>query len=169
MVQAAFACPRAMPQEPIMPNAKSRLSPDIDLDGDGKQTGFLRLPHSVHRSAYGWIPIPIAVHRQRHRTDGAADGRQSRRRIRRPGRARAADPRLATGRGEGPYHHPALGQFPGGDGRQAHLAHRRGQSQPQLSRRSRRRADRSRSRITSRANCCRGSTSCSTSIPAAAR
>ena len=44
-----------------MPAARSRLSPDIDLDGDGKQTGFLRLPHSVHRSAYGWIPIPIAA------------------------------------------------------------------------------------------------------------
>jgi len=44
-----------------MPATRSRLSPDIDLDGDGKQTGFLRLPHSVHRSAYGWIPIPIAA------------------------------------------------------------------------------------------------------------
>ena len=43
-----------------MQTARSRLSPEIDLDGDGKQTGFLRLPHSVHRSAYGWIPIPIA-------------------------------------------------------------------------------------------------------------
>ena len=43
-----------------MPSARSRLSPEIDLDGNGKQTGFLRLPHSVHRSAYGWIPIPIA-------------------------------------------------------------------------------------------------------------
>src|SRR5881227_169812 len=42
------------------PKARSRLSPEIDLDGSGKQTGFLRLPHSVHRSAYGWIPIPIA-------------------------------------------------------------------------------------------------------------
>ena len=42
------------------PKARSRLSPEIDLDGDGRQTGFLRLPHSVHRSAYGWIPIPIA-------------------------------------------------------------------------------------------------------------
>jgi len=40
---------------------KSRLSPDIDLDCNGKQTGFLRLPHSVHRSAYGWIPIPIVA------------------------------------------------------------------------------------------------------------
>ena len=43
-----------------MQTARSRLSPEIDLDGDGKQTGFLRLPHSVHRSAYGWIPILIA-------------------------------------------------------------------------------------------------------------
>jgi len=43
-----------------MPAVKSRLSPEIDLDRDGKQTGFLRLPYSVHRSAYGWIPIPIA-------------------------------------------------------------------------------------------------------------
>ena len=42
-----------------MPAVKSRLSPEIDLDRDGKQTGFLRLPYSVHRSAYGWIPIPI--------------------------------------------------------------------------------------------------------------
>lgn len=38
----------------------SRLSADIDLRGDGKRTGFVRVPHSVHRSAYGWIPIPIA-------------------------------------------------------------------------------------------------------------
>ena len=40
-------------------SAVSRLSADIDLDGEGKATGFLRVPHSVHRSAYGWIPIPI--------------------------------------------------------------------------------------------------------------
>ena len=37
----------------------SRLSADIDLEGEGKATGFVRVPHSVHRSAYGWIPIPI--------------------------------------------------------------------------------------------------------------
>src|SRR5947208_7146317 len=58
-------CRRAdSPPESVMPaatpKARSRLSPEIDLDGGGKQTGFLRLPHSVHRSAYGWIPIPIA-------------------------------------------------------------------------------------------------------------
>lgn len=34
---------------------------EVDFDADGKHTGFLRLPHSVHRSAYGWIPIPIVV------------------------------------------------------------------------------------------------------------
>src|SRR6266478_6600624 len=44
-----------------MPPAKSRLYPEIDFDAPGKRTGFLRLPHSVHRSAYGWIPIPIVA------------------------------------------------------------------------------------------------------------
>lgn len=31
---------------------------EIDFDADGRHVGYLRLPHSVHRSAYGWIPIP---------------------------------------------------------------------------------------------------------------
>lgn len=44
-----------------MSEIKSRLYPEVDFDRDGKQTGFLRLPYSVHRSAYGWIPIPIAA------------------------------------------------------------------------------------------------------------
>ncbi len=38
----------------------STLRCDIDLAANGKSTGFVRAPHSVHRSAYGWIPIPIA-------------------------------------------------------------------------------------------------------------
>lgn len=38
----------------------SSIHCEIDLTRDGKQYGYLRLPHSVHRSAYGWIPIPIA-------------------------------------------------------------------------------------------------------------
>src|SRR4026207_875078 len=41
-------------------NPMSRLSADIDLMAEGKAPGFVRVPHSVHRSAYGWIPIPIA-------------------------------------------------------------------------------------------------------------
>ncbi len=39
--------------------AMSRLAADINLEAEGKATGFVRVPHSVHRSAYGWIPIPI--------------------------------------------------------------------------------------------------------------
>jgi uncharacterized protein len=38
----------------------STVHNEIDLDADGRHVGYLRLPHSVHRSAYGWIPIPIA-------------------------------------------------------------------------------------------------------------
>lgn len=36
------------------------ISTDIDFTRDGKQTGYLRLPYSIHRSAYGWIPFPVA-------------------------------------------------------------------------------------------------------------
>jgi predicted deacylase len=39
--------------------AATRIGNPIDFERDGKQTGFLRLPHSVHRSAYGYLPIPI--------------------------------------------------------------------------------------------------------------
>ena len=37
------------------------ISSEIDFNADGKQNSFLRLPHSVHRSAYGWIPVPIVM------------------------------------------------------------------------------------------------------------
>ncbi|MDA7417102.1 succinylglutamate desuccinylase/aspartoacylase family protein [Xenophilus arseniciresistens] len=39
--------------------SNSRVKIDIPLDVDGKHVGYARLPHSVHRSAYGWLPIPI--------------------------------------------------------------------------------------------------------------
>src|SRR5690606_31474234 len=39
---------------------KSRITVDIDLDDAGKHAGHARLPYSVNRSAYGWLPIPIA-------------------------------------------------------------------------------------------------------------
>ena len=35
------------------------ITSEVDFEVNGKQSGFLRLPHSVHRSAYGWVPIPI--------------------------------------------------------------------------------------------------------------
>jgi len=42
-----------------MARSRSRLTAEIDFDRDGKEYGFIRLPYSVHRSAYGWIPIPV--------------------------------------------------------------------------------------------------------------
>lgn len=41
-------------------NKAFALSSDVDLNAPGKHTGYVRLPHSVHRSAYGWLPMPIA-------------------------------------------------------------------------------------------------------------
>jgi uncharacterized protein len=43
-----------------MARSQSRLTAEIGFDRDGKHHGFIRLPYSVHRSAYGWIPIPVA-------------------------------------------------------------------------------------------------------------
>ncbi|MFE0016414.1 succinylglutamate desuccinylase/aspartoacylase family protein [Mesorhizobium sp. NPDC059054] len=34
---------------------------DVDLDAPGRQVGLIRVEHSVHRSAYGTIPVPLAV------------------------------------------------------------------------------------------------------------
>lgn len=39
--------------------SSSPVTCEIDLTAEGKHEGFLRVPHSVHRSAYGWIPVPI--------------------------------------------------------------------------------------------------------------
>lgn len=37
----------------------SPVTCEIDLHAEGKHRGYLRVPHSVHRSAYGWIGVPI--------------------------------------------------------------------------------------------------------------
>lgn len=42
-----------------MNDRPTRLSTRIDFDQSGKQCDYLRLPHSVHRSAYGWLPVPL--------------------------------------------------------------------------------------------------------------
>lgn len=39
----------------------SLITAEVDFNAFGKQTGFLRIPHSVHHSAYGWVPCPIVV------------------------------------------------------------------------------------------------------------
>ena len=44
-----------------MTSKPSPLSVDIDLEAPGKRFGHIRVPHSTHESAYGWIAIPIAV------------------------------------------------------------------------------------------------------------
>lgn len=41
--------------------SNTQISSDIDFEVDGKHEGYLRLPHSVHRSAYGRILIPIVM------------------------------------------------------------------------------------------------------------
>jgi predicted deacylase len=35
------------------------ITSEVDFEASGKHAGFLRVPNSVHRSAYGWIPVPI--------------------------------------------------------------------------------------------------------------
>lgn len=37
----------------------SRISATVDFEAEGRQTGFLRVPHSTHESAYGWISVPV--------------------------------------------------------------------------------------------------------------
>ena len=39
----------------------TQVTSTIDLNAQGKQLGWLRVPHSVTRSAYGVIPVPIGV------------------------------------------------------------------------------------------------------------
>src|SRR6201984_1631428 len=44
-----------------MSNRRSRITADIDFGREGKQTRTPPLPHSVHRSAYGYIAIPVVA------------------------------------------------------------------------------------------------------------
>lgn len=41
--------------------SRTRIIAEVDFAKNGRQCGFLRLFHSVHSSAYGFIPIPIVV------------------------------------------------------------------------------------------------------------
>ena len=42
-------------------NPMTQIVSTVDFDRDGKQIGWLHVPHSVTRSAYGVLPIPVAV------------------------------------------------------------------------------------------------------------
>ncbi|WP_421906012.1 succinylglutamate desuccinylase/aspartoacylase family protein [Mameliella sp.] len=37
----------------------THITAEVDLDAEGRQAGYLRVPHSTHDSAYGWIGVPI--------------------------------------------------------------------------------------------------------------
>ncbi len=39
----------------------TQINPTVDLDREGKQIGALHVPHSVTRSAYGVLPVPVGV------------------------------------------------------------------------------------------------------------
>ncbi|MES2977335.1 MAG: succinylglutamate desuccinylase/aspartoacylase family protein [Pseudomonadota bacterium] len=51
MSESAFTPAPASPASP--------LRCDIDLNAEGRAEGFVRIPHSVSRSAYGWLAMPI--------------------------------------------------------------------------------------------------------------
>lgn len=44
-----------------MTTTPSRIWTEIDFEADGKQNGYLQMPYSVTRSAYGNISIPLTV------------------------------------------------------------------------------------------------------------
>jgi predicted deacylase len=39
----------------------TQITSTVDFDAPGRQIGWLRVPHSVTRSAYGVVPVPVAV------------------------------------------------------------------------------------------------------------
>jgi uncharacterized protein len=105
-----------------MAHSRSRLTAEIDFDRDGKQHGFIRLPYSVHRSAYGWIPIPVAC---------IKNGDGPRVLLMAGNHGDEYEGQVALGKlirsleaekGARAHHYPALGELSGGDGRHAHLA-----------------------------------------------
>ena len=44
----------------------TQITSELDFSASGKQSGYLRVPHSIHRSAYGWIPVPVTVLKNGH-------------------------------------------------------------------------------------------------------
>ena len=42
-----------------MTDSPTKLICPFDFNAQGKHCDFIRLPHSVHRSAYGWLPLPV--------------------------------------------------------------------------------------------------------------
>ena len=119
-----------------MPTPKVSFAPscEIDLDAEGKQHGYLRIQFSSHRSAYGWLPVPIMTIQAMAEGPtalliGANHGDEY------EGISIIADlyQKLEAVRCDRPHHLPALRQRARRLCRAANLAgglHGRGQSQP---------------------------------------
>ncbi len=110
--------------------SKSRIVAEVDFDKNGRQQGFLRLFHSVHSSAYGFIPIPIVVLKN---GDGptallvsGTHGDEYEGQVALCNLVKSLDPARIHGR---VIILPAA-NYPGCDGRSTHLADRRGQPEP---------------------------------------
>ena len=115
-----------------MPNSRTRIVPEVDFAKDGRQHGFLRLFHSVHSSAYGFIPIPVVVLKN---GDGPTalflsgnHGDEYEGQVALCNLAKSLDPAHQR-----PRHPAARRQLPRRHGRTPHLADRRGQPEPQFS------------------------------------
>src|SRR5437763_593447 len=144
MLEAALALPRRLAGAPDA----DRKEPPFAGDRSRRRRKADRVsaPAAFGASLGLWMdPDPDRANQQqgcqRQRPDDPLDGRQSRRRIRGAGRARPAHSRPRPGGGARPGHHSALGELPGRDGGHPYFAARSGQSEPQLPRRSGRRAD----------------------------
>lgn len=55
---------QAHPHDPFTHSQRSLITTGIDYENEGFQTGVLRVPYSHDRSAYGHIPVPVAVLKQ---------------------------------------------------------------------------------------------------------
>ena len=124
------------------PPAEAASLPRWISTGTGASTDFLRLFHSVHSSAYGFIPIPIVVLKN---GDGptallvsGTHGDEYEGQVALCNLVKSLDPARISG----PRDHPAGGQLPRCSGRAPHLADRRRQPQPAVPRRSGRQRDR---------------------------
>ena len=120
----------------------STLHNEIDLDADGRHVGYLRLPYSVHRSAYGWIPIPIASVRNGDGPVvllmGGNHGDEYEGQVLVSSLIREIEPQWVRGQ----LIFLPMANFPAAAAGLEDFAARRRQPEPQFSRRSTRRADR---------------------------
>ena len=121
--------------------AESLIWTDIDYEKEGKQVGWLALPHSVTRSAYGTLRIPAACIKNGSGPTillmAGNHGDEYEGQIALSRFIREVEP----GCHRGPHHRPARRQPACRDGRDARLADRRRQPQPRLLERSRARPD----------------------------